>query len=78
MIVVDICNARARLSQLLREAVAGHDVVISRNGKPVARLTRLGTTQRKLRFGLLKGKIKVLADFDDPLPADILKQRANL
>jgi hypothetical protein len=30
--------------------------------------------RRKLRFGLLKGKVKLSADFDAPLPADVLAQ----
>jgi hypothetical protein len=30
--------------------------------------------KRKLRFGVLKGKIKVAEDFDAPLPSDILAQ----
>jgi antitoxin (DNA-binding transcriptional repressor) of toxin-antitoxin stability system len=49
-------------------------VVIARGGKPVARLTRLGAPKRRLKFGVLKGKIKVSEDFDAPLPSDILTQ----
>ena len=53
---------------------AGNDVVIARGGKPVARLTRLSAPKRKLRFGVLKGKVKVSEDFDAPLPGDVLRQ----
>jgi antitoxin (DNA-binding transcriptional repressor) of toxin-antitoxin stability system len=49
-------------------------VVIARGGKPVARLTRLGSSKRKLKFGVLKGKIKVSADFDAPLSSEVLRQ----
>jgi antitoxin (DNA-binding transcriptional repressor) of toxin-antitoxin stability system len=45
--------------------------VIARAGKPVARLTRLETPARKIRFGVLKGKVKVAKDFDAPLPAEV-------
>jgi prevent-host-death family protein len=69
MIVVNIYDAKTQLSKLIEEAAAGNDVVIARSGKPVARLTRLASSKRSLRFGVLKGKIKVSADFDAPLPS---------
>jgi len=72
MTVVNIYDAKTQLSKLIEEAAAGNDVVIARGGKPVARLTRLGPSKRKLKFGVLKGKIKVSSDFDAPLPSDVL------
>ena len=69
---INIYEAKTRLSQLVDQALAGEDVVIGRHGKPVARLTRLDTGRRPIRFGLLKGRIRVAADFDAPLPDDIL------
>jgi prevent-host-death family protein len=74
MTVVNIYDAKTQLSKLIEEAAAGNDVVIARGGKPVARLTRLDTPKRKLKFGVLKGKIKVSADFDAPLPSELLAQ----
>jgi prevent-host-death family protein len=74
MTIVNIYDAKTRLSKLVDEAAAGNDVVIARGGKPVARLTRLSSPKRKLKFGVLKDKIKVPADFDAPLPSDVLKQ----
>jgi hypothetical protein len=37
----------------------------------VARITRLTPAKRPIRFGVLKGKVRVAADFDAPLPADV-------
>jgi prevent-host-death family protein len=74
MTVVNIYDAKTQLSKLIEEAAAGKDVVIARGGKPVARLTRLDTPKRKLKFGVLRGKIKIASDFDAPLPSDVLKQ----
>ena len=68
MSVVNIYDAKTRLSSLVEQAAAGHDVVIARGGKPVARLTRLDAPKRKIRFGLLKGKVKIASDFDSALP----------
>lgn len=72
MSTVNIYEAKTQLSKLVERAAAGKDVIIARGGKPVARLTRLERPRRKIRFGLLKGKIKVARDFDAPLPEDVL------
>ena len=72
METVDIYDANTRLSQLVDKVVAGEDVVVSRNGKPLVRITRLGEAKRRVRFGVLKGKVKIAKDFDAPLPARVL------
>lgn len=69
---VNIYDAKARLSQLIEKAAAGEDVVLSRNGKPVARITQLRTGSRSVKFGVLKGQIRIAHDFDAPLPDDVL------
>jgi prevent-host-death family protein len=71
METVNIYEAKTRLSQLVDKAAAGEDVVVSRNGKPLARITRLEAPKRRIRFGLLKGKLEIPEDFDAPLPADV-------
>lgn len=69
---VNIYDAKTRLSQLVDQAAAGEDVVVCRHGKPVVRITRLQPTERRVTYGLLKGRLKVPADFDAPLPAEVL------
>ena len=69
---VNIYEAKTQLSKLVDRAAAGEDVILARAGKPVARLTQLEAPKRTIRYGVLKGKIKVSADFDDPLPDDLL------
>jgi prevent-host-death family protein len=71
MDTVNIYDAKTRLSQLVDKAASGEDVVVSRNGKPLVRITRLESPKRRIRFGLLKGKIKVASDFDAPLAKEI-------
>lgn len=69
---VNIYEAKTQLSRLVDRAAAGEDVIISRHGKPVARLTRL-VEKQPVRFGFLKGKYPpVPDDFDDPLPPEVL------
>jgi hypothetical protein len=40
----------------------------------VVRLTRLEPVKRPIVFGLMKGKIHVSDDFDDPLPPEVLAE----
>ncbi len=47
MKVANIHQAKTTLSQLLNEVRRGEDVVIARNVKPVARLTRLPVIRRQ-------------------------------
>jgi prevent-host-death family protein len=77
MSTVNIYDAKTRLSKLVEQAAAGEDVIIARSGKPIARLTQLETTQPKIRFGVLKGRVKVSKDFDAPLPHRILAEFEN-
>ena len=72
METVNIYEAKTRLSQLVDKAASGEDVVVSRNGKPLVGITRLEAPKRRIRFGLLKGKLTVPADFDAPLPDEVL------
>jgi prevent-host-death family protein len=72
MAPVSIYAAKRRLAQLVDKAAGGEDVVLSRHGKPVARITRLEPAKRKIRFGLLKGKVTLASDFDAPLPDSVL------
>jgi prevent-host-death family protein len=72
MDAVNIYEAKTRLSQLVDKAAAGEDVVVSRNGKPLVRITQLEGSKRRIRFGVLKGKVKIARDFDAPLPDDAL------
>lgn len=73
MPTVNIYEAKTQLSKLVELAASGSDIVIARNGKPVARLTTVQEKKRPYRLGLLKGKGGWLSDdFDDPLPDEIL------
>ena len=71
MTTVNIHQAKTQLSRLLTEVEGGEEVVIARNGKPVARL--VGYERRgKRRFGALAGLIAVDDSFFDPLPEEEL------
>ena len=71
---INIYEAKTQLSKLVDEAAGGDDVIIARAGRPVARLTRLKEAKRTVRFGLLKGAVKIAKDFDAPLPEELQAQ----
>jgi prevent-host-death family protein len=71
MATLNVHAAKTQLSRLIDRAAQGEDIVIARGGKPVARLTALAPPAAR-RPGLLKGRLRVAADFDAPLPPDLL------
>jgi prevent-host-death family protein len=68
MTTVNVREAKTRQSQLIAEAETGADVVIARDGKPVARLVRYADAPAARRFGALSGRIETGDAFFDPLP----------
>lgn len=73
--VFNVHAAKTQLSKLLERAAAGEEIVIARGGKPIARLAPLRGARRPTRKpGLLAGRVKMSADFDAPLAADVLAE----
>jgi prevent-host-death family protein len=74
--LVNIYEAKSKLSALLDKAQAGEEVVIARAGKPVARLTPIAPaagSRSGVRFGGLKAqRLKLSADFHAPSSDDDL------
>ncbi|PBC09110.1 type II toxin-antitoxin system prevent-host-death family antitoxin [Mesorhizobium sp. WSM3859] len=63
---VSITEAKAKLSELVRRANAGDEIVITRRGKAVARLLPPPAKEDlSPRIGALKGKISIADDFDN-------------
>ncbi len=57
---VNMLEAKTKLSQLVEAAQHGEEVLIARNGVPVAQLVPV--RKPKLKFGFLKGQIGPIAD----------------
>ncbi|MDE2999668.1 MAG: type II toxin-antitoxin system Phd/YefM family antitoxin [Gemmatimonadota bacterium] len=68
MSFVDVNDAKTNLSCLLAKVDAGEEIVIARDGKPVARLVPYGNQKGTRQFGAMKGRIVVDDGFFDPLP----------
>lgn len=71
MTSVGVHDAKTNLSDLLRRAEAGEDIVICRGREPVARLVPVRPKHGQ-RLGLDEGRFVVPEDFDAPLPDHIL------
>ena len=69
---VNVHEAKTHLSRLLDRAAAGEEIVIARNGRPVARLVPLDAQPEPRRLGLFSGQIRVRDDFDE-LPSELLE-----
>jgi prevent-host-death family protein len=67
MKTVSIHEAKTQLSRLLRRVSAGEEIIIAKDGKPVARLVPVSDPRR---LGTDKGRFVIPPDFDAPLPDD--------
>jgi prevent-host-death family protein len=76
MTTVNTHEAKTQLSRLLALVEKGEEVVIARNGKPVAKLVAVEeprpTGKRKL--GTMRGKLLLLPGWDDPLSDEELDE----
>jgi prevent-host-death family protein len=68
MTSIDISAAKILLSHIVDRASRGESFVITKSGRPLARLVPLDDHRpAKIRFGLMKGEIHIEPDFDAPL-----------
>ncbi len=70
MVVRNISEAKAQLSALIAMVQQGDEVILSKAGKPVAKIVPYGGAGKKRVPGSMKGEIWIAPDFDD-LPDDI-------
>ena len=68
---VGVHEAKTHLSRLLRQVMAGEEVVITRGGIPIARLVPVEGRRTRM-LGSDEGVYQVPDDFDAPLPHDVL------
>ncbi len=70
---VNVSAAKTQLSQLKNRAIAGQEIVITRHGRPVARLIGFEARLAPRKLGLMRGRIRIGEDFDAPLPEALLQ-----
>lgn len=72
MTVVNVQEAKTRLSRLLALVEAGEEVVIARYGRPVARLVPIAPPPTRRQPGSWRGSLRVAEDFDAEIDDDWL------
>ena len=62
--IINVSEAKAKLSKLIDMAYHGEEVIIAKNNLPLIRLIK-HIPMEKRKLGLLKGKINIPDDFMD-------------
>ena len=60
--IVNTHEAKSRLSELIREAEQGHDVIVARNGQPVAKIIPWPPARPERSAGTWQGRVEYHAD----------------
>jgi len=69
----NVHEAKTHLSKLLERAADGEEIIIARAGVPVARLVPILAPVAERPLGSERGAVRIAADFDAPLPPDLLE-----
>jgi prevent-host-death family protein len=70
VLVRNISQAKAELSSLIEQVLKGHEVILAKSGKPVARLVAYHGLGSPRKPGSMAGEITIAPDFDS-LPDDM-------
>lgn len=65
----NVAEAKAKFSSLIRRAVAGEEIIISKDHKPLVKLVPLAEPGKTRTPGSAKGRVRLAPDFDQT-PAD--------
>ena len=65
MKIINIHEAKTRLSQLIERARTGEEVIIAKAGVPVAKLMRYDEGDTPRQPGFWRGKVRIAEDFDE-------------
>jgi prevent-host-death family protein len=72
MVEVNVHEAKTHLSRLLQRVEAGEEVLISRAGRPLARLVPVAAPRARRVPDRDRGKGRIAKDFDAPLAPGLL------
>lgn len=64
---IDIQQATQRLPELVEQTISGNEIIITRDGQPIAKLIGISKRKKQRQFGTAKGLIKISDKFDEPL-----------
>lgn len=64
MQVVNIHSAKTHLSELIKSAANGEEIIICKAGKPMVKLVQYNSKQQKRKPGYWEGRVVIKEDFD--------------
>ena len=71
-IIYNLYEAKTSLSRLVDRAASGEEIILSKAGKPLAKLVPYQQHSQPRQPGGWEGTMRIAEDFDAPLPAEIL------
>jgi prevent-host-death family protein len=70
--ILNLTEAKAKFSEVVERVSQGEEIIVTRMGHPVARITRYEPGASNRRLGFFEGQIRVAEDFD-AWPEDIAR-----
>jgi prevent-host-death family protein len=70
--IYNLYEAKTSLSRLVDRAASGEEIILSKAGKPLAKLVPYHRPAQPRQPGGWEGQVRISEDFDAPLPSEIL------
>lgn len=70
-IIYNLYEAKTSLSRLVDRAANGEEIILSKAGKPLAKLVPFNRPTEPRQPGGWEGRMRIAEDFDDPLPPEM-------
>jgi prevent-host-death family protein len=70
-VIYNIYEAKTSLSRLVDRASKGEEIILSKAGKPLAKLVPFHRPSEPRQPGGWEGKVRISEDFDAPLPPEV-------
>ncbi|MFY9823559.1 MAG: type II toxin-antitoxin system Phd/YefM family antitoxin [Thermoanaerobaculia bacterium] len=69
-VIYNLYEAKTSLSQLVDRAASGEEIILSKAGKPLAKLVPFRQPPEPRKPGGWEGRVRIADDFDAPLPPE--------
>jgi prevent-host-death family protein len=69
--IYNLYEAKTSLSRLVDRAASGEEIILSKAGKPLAKLVPFSRSPKPRQPGGWEGQMRISEDFDAPLPPEI-------
>jgi prevent-host-death family protein len=70
-VIYNLYEAKTSLSRLVDRAASGEEIILSKAGKPLAKLVPYHRSSEPRKPGGWEGRVRISEDFDAPLPPEI-------